>query len=116
MRRQDVAARQVEVEGDLAVQVADHHRRLSHERPAADGSGKGHERMSGDEVEQDRAVLDAETIVRMHYSAAARSRPTNRALVSPSAMPSKRLCSQCRWKALTTVVVHSSYLPVGAQS
>jgi hypothetical protein len=51
----------------------------------------------------------------MHQSPA-RSRPTSRARVSPSAMPSKRVCSQWRWKAETIVVVRASYLPVGAQS
>ena len=105
----------MEVEGDLAeVQLADHHRGLGDERPAADGGRQGDERMGADEGQQRLAILEPERPGRMHQPAA-RSRATGRARVSPSATPSKRVCSQWRWKAATTVSVHSSYWPDGAQ-
>jgi hypothetical protein len=115
VRRQGVAARQVEVQRHLAeVQFADHHRRLGRERPAADAAAivtNGCARMK---ASSDLAVLDVERLGRMHQPPPAAG-PTSRARVSPSATPSKRVCSQWRWKAATTVVVHSSYLPDGAQ-
>ncbi len=54
--------------------------------------------------------------VDVHGQAASRRRATRRARVSPSATPSKRLWTQWRWKARTTVAVAASYLPDGAQS
>ena len=44
------------------------------------------------------------------------SSPISRARVSPSATPSTRSGRQCRWKAVTTVAVSSSYLPEGRGS